>query len=192
MIGLNGGTVAAPHNVTSTSNLTLRYTTAPAPRAIAGAGGEFCFGQNWGCQRATTNDALSFASVTQITQPQRLVALFGNISDSTFDGSSAFGPPPSGAWTALNDFYVYHGSECAALGASAGIAGPGNFYAQIPGDAIHLLSQPISGNRIGAAAVPVFQPLSVPLAVGDCLVTLYGVQGGGAFDNETQVFALLQ
>lgn len=37
-----------------------------------------------------------------------------------------------------------------------------------------------------------FQPLSVQLAAGDCLVTLYGIEGGGAFDNETQVFALLQ
>ena len=194
MIGLNGGTVAAPHNVTSTSNLTLRYAAPPAARTIAGAGGEFCFGQNWGCQRATTNNALSFANVTPITQPQRLVALFGNISDSTFDGSSSFGAPPAGPWTATNDFYIYHGAECTALGASGGVAGPANFYAQIPADAIHLLSKPVSGNRISAAAVPVFQPLSVQLAAGDCLVTLYGLQGGvaGGFDNETQVFALLQ
>jgi len=38
----------------------------------------------------------------------------------------------------------------------------------------------------------VLQPLSVQFAAGDCLVTLYGVQGSSAFDNETQVFALLR
>jgi hypothetical protein len=192
MIGLNGGTVAAPHPVTSTSDLTLRYAGAPTGPAIMNIGGEFCFGQSWGCQRATTNTALSFANVTAIGAPHRLIALFGNISDSTFDGSATFGAPPAGAWTAHNDVYVYHAAACAALGATGGLAGPANFYGQIPADAIHVLSAPISGNRIGAQAVPVFQPLSVPLVAGDCLVTLYGLSGGGGFDNESQIQALLE
>jgi hypothetical protein len=32
---------------------------------------------------------------------------------------------------------------------------------------------------------------NVSLAAGDCLVTLWGLQGGGGFDNETQIFALV-
>lgn len=198
LVGLNGGTVAAAHAVTASTDLTLTYTGAqtPAQRLLGGggSGGEFCFGQSWGCQRATTDDTLSFASVQPVAEPGRLVALLGDVSDSTFDGSAAFGAPPAGAWTATNDFFIYHGAECAALGAdpAGGEAGPADFYGAIPADAVHLLSVPVSGDAIGARAVPVFQPLGEDLAAGDCLVTLFGVQGGGGFDCETQVSALVQ
>jgi hypothetical protein len=189
LLGLNGGPVSATHDVVSTASLSLSYTAQQSPaQHILGMGGEFCFGQNWGCQAATTNDAQSFAEVTPVTQPTQIVALYGDISDSTFDGTSSFGPPPSGAWTATNDFYVYHGSECA----SSGPAGPGNYYASIPADAVHLLSVPHSGSGIGVSEGSLYQPISnVTLAAGDCLVTLWGLQGGGGFDNETQIFALV-
>ena len=50
----------------------------------------------------------------------------------------------------------------------------------------------LSGTGIGVAEAPVFKTFTnVPLPAGDCLVTLWGVQGGGAFDNETQVDALV-
>lgn len=194
LIGLNGGTVAGRHNVTATSSLTLTYTGAASSQRILGGGSEFCFGQSWGCQLATTNTALSFASVQMVSSPSTLVALFGDISDSTFDGSRGFGAPPAGPWTALNDFYIYHGAECLALGAGpgGGPAGPADFYGTVPPDAVHLLSVPLSGSRIGAAATSVFQRFATPLSAGDCLVTLTGIQGGGAFDNETQVSALVQ
>jgi hypothetical protein len=192
LLGLNGGSVSTAHAVTSAATLSLTYVPAPTPaQSILGAGGEFCFGQSWGCQAATTNDALSFANVTPIAQAAHLVALYGDISDSTFDGTSSFGAPPAGAWTATNDFYVYHGAECAAFGVSSGTAGPGNYYAAIPGDATHLLSVPLSGSGLGVTTKPVYQAFaSLPLAAGDCLVTLWGLEGGGGFDNETQVFAL--
>ncbi len=192
LVGLNGGSVSAPHAVTSAVDLSVTYGAAqPVAESVLGAGGEFCFGQGWGCQAATTDDALSFANVTPISQAAHLVALYGDISDSTFDGTSTFGAPPAGAWTAANDFYVYHGSECAAFGVASGTAGPGNYYATIPSDAVHLLSVPLSGNGIGVSTTQVYQAFSsVPLAAGDCLVTLWGLQGGGGFDNETQVFAL--
>jgi hypothetical protein len=196
LLGLNGGALAQVNEVTATSDLTLTYSTepdSPAQRLLF-SGNEFCFGQNWGCQGATTDDTLSFAAVQMITAPERLVALFGNVSDSTFDGSSMFGAPPTGAWTASNDFYIYHAGECAALGADAttGVAGPADFYHQVPADAVHLLGAPASGTGIGAQAVPVFQTFDDQLAAGDCLVMLFGVQGGGAFDCETQVRALVQ
>ena len=39
-----------------------------------------------------------------------LLELFGNISDSTFDGTQNFGPLPTGAsWGAGNDFYLLPG-----------------------------------------------------------------------------------
>ncbi len=192
LVGLNGGTVVAPHDVTSAADLSLTYTAPQSPaQSIIGMGGEFCFGQNWGCQGATTDDSLSFALVTPITQTTRLVALYGDVSDSTFDGTSSFGAPPAGAWTARNDFLVYLGAECSAFGVTSGIAGPSNYYASIPGDATPLLSVPLSGSGIGVSTVPVFQAFSnVTLDAGDCLVTLWGLQGGGGFDNETQVTAL--
>jgi hypothetical protein len=194
LLGLNGGPVSATHAVTSSANLSLTFVAAQPPaQSIHGMGGEFCFGQNWGCQAATTNDAQSFANVTPITQATQLVALYGDISDSTFDGTSAFGAPPAGAWTATNDFYVYHGAECSSFGVASGTAGPGNYYASIPADATHLLSVPHAGSGIGVGQAQVFQPFSgVALAAGDCLVTLWGLQGGGGFDDETQIFALTQ
>jgi hypothetical protein len=192
LLGLNGGTVATAHEVTAAANLTLTFNGPQVPaQSVLLPGGEFCFGQSGGCQRATTNDALSFATVTPVSAATNIVALYGDISDSTFDGTASFGAPPAGAWTATNDFYVYRGSDCAAFGVASGTAGPGSYYASVPGDAVHLLSVPLAGNGIGATAQQVFQPVSgVSLAAGDCLVTLWGLSGGGAFDNETQVFAL--
>jgi hypothetical protein len=189
LIGLNGGTVSSTHAVTSTSTLSLRYEKTPADATVEGIGGEYCFGQDWGCQGATTDDSRSFARVHSITKATTLTALFGDISDSTFDGTSSFGAPPAGAWTAKNDFYVYHGAECGTVTAADAGSG-GDFYASIPPDATHLLSVPLSGNGIGVSTRGVFQPLSVPLANGDCIVTLWGLEGGGGFDNETQISAL--
>ena len=193
LLGLNGGTVTTSHDVTASASLTLAFTGPQSPaQSVLGAGGEFCFGQSWGCQAATTNDAQSFANVTPISQAAHLVALYGDISDSTFDGTSSFGAPPAGAWTGANDFYVYHGAECSTFGVASGTAGPGSYYASIPSDATHLLSVPLSGSGIGVSETPVFQAFAnQPLAAGDCLVTLWGLQGGGGFDNETQVFALV-
>jgi hypothetical protein len=40
--------------------------------------------------------------------------------------------------------------------------------------------------------VQVFKQFTnLTLQPGDCLVTLWGLQGDGAFDNETQVMALV-
>ncbi len=193
LLGLNGGPVSTSHAVTASASLSLSFTGPQAPaQSVLGMGGEFCFGQSWGCQAATTNDALSFANVTPVSQAMHLVALYGDISDSTFDGTSTFGAPPAGAWTATNDFYVYHGAECSSFGVASGTAGPGNYYAAIPADAVHLLSVPHTGSGIGVSEGQVYQALSnMPIAAGDCLVTLWGLQGGGGFDDETQIFALV-
>ncbi len=193
LLGLNGGPVSTPQNVVSAAQLTLTYAGPGTAQSILGAGGEFCFGQSWGCQLATTDPTKSFATVTPISQATQLVALYGDISDSTFDGTASFGAPPSGAWTATNDFYVYHGADCASFGVGSGPAGPGDYYASIPATAQHLLSVPLSGSGLGVATTQVFQPFSgVPLAAGDCLVTLWGVDAAGGFDDETQVAALTQ
>lgn len=192
LLGLNGGPVSVTHDVVSTASLSLSFTAPQPAQHVMGMGGEFCFGQNWGCQAATTNDAQSFANVTPVTQTEQIVALYGDISDSTFDGTSSFGAPPAGAWTATNDFYVYHGSECSSFGVASGTAGPGNYYASIPSDAVHLLSVPHLGSGIGVSEASLYQPMTgVTVAAGDCLVTLWGLQGGGGFDNETQIFALV-
>jgi len=193
LLGLNGGTVATSHDVTAAASLTATFTAPVTPtQSLLIPAGEFCFGQNGGCQASTTNDTQSFATVTPITSTTNLVALYGDISDSTFDGTSSFGAPPSGAWTATNDFYIYHGTDCASFGVTSGTAGPGNYTTAVPTSATHLLSVPLSGTGIGVAQKQVFQSLSgMTASAGDCLVALWGLQGGGAFDNETQVFALV-
>ena len=192
-MGLNGGTVGATHDVTSAVDLVSHlYRTAEPRSERRGRGRRVLLWSRLGMPGSHDDDSLSFATISPIRQTEQLVALYGDISDSTFDGTSTFGAPPTGAWTATNDFYVYHGAECSSFGVASGIAGPGDYYAAIPSDATHLLSVPLSGNSIDVATQQVYQPFSgVTLAAGDCLVTLWGVQGGGAFDNETQVTALV-
>ncbi len=195
LVGLNGGTVAASHDVTAAVDLTLTYTAPPETmQSTLGVGGEFCFGQDWGCQGATTDNSQSFARVTPITTAAKLIALYGDISDSTFDGSKSFGAPPTGDWTAENDFFVYHGAgECTFPGGvTSGHVGPGDYYHQIPSSAVHLLSVPRTGKGISVDTAQVYKTFSdVSLEPGDCLVTLWGMHGGGGFDNETQIHALV-
>lgn len=155
---------------------------------------------------STANDSESFAAVTQITQHSNLNAIWGNISDSTFDGTRYFGPLPSGPWNTTNDVYVYRGADCSQFPAGHSVNGPSNYYSRIPSDATHLLSAPLSG--IGGISegqtinyllpgktngVAVYQTFSkVTLNSGDCLVTLFGLQGTtGAFDNEDQLDAFV-
>jgi len=205
VVGINGGPVAAAHVATGSVSLTAIYTQSPASSGqVIGAAGEFCFGQTWGCQGATTDNTKSFANMTPISQRASLQAIWGNISDTTFDGTGSFGPPPTGSWVATNDVYVYRGSDCGQF--SGNVNGPGNYYAQIPPTAVHLLSQPLGGGPgVGVAQTinfllpgltngfAVYQTYSnVTLNPGDCLVTLYGMQGGGAFDNESQLNAIVQ
>src|SRR5208282_1791079 len=60
--------------------------------------------------------------------------------------------PPAGDWTADNDFYVYHGAaECTFPGGvtSGHETQPGDYYRQVPSDAVHLLSAPRKGNGLG-------------------------------------------
>lgn len=94
---------------------------------------------------STANDSESFAAVTQITQHSNLNAIWGNISDSTFDGTRYFGPLPSGPWNTTNDVYVYRGADCSQFPAGHSVNGPSNYYSRIPSDATHLLSAPLSG-----------------------------------------------
>jgi hypothetical protein len=207
VVGLGGGTVIGVHRVTSAINLVATYTKYPeASTQILGLDSEFCFGQNWGCQGATTDDTQSFAAVTQITQRSNLDVILGTISDSTFDGSTSFGPPPIGPWTANNDVSIYPESECSQFPAGRSYNGPGDYYGRIPRDAKHLLSAPLSGSggtgtgetinyllRGPTNGVSIYKTFSdITLNSGECLVALYGVQHtAGAFDNEDQLRAIV-
>jgi len=211
VVGLGGGTVAGEHRVTGAIDLVATYMAGPASSQsssaqILGLDSEFCFGQDWGCQGATTNDTQSFAAVTQITQRSSLDVIWGNISDSTFDGSSSFGPLPTGPWTASNDVYLYPAADCTQFPADRSYNGPGDYYARVPTGARHLLSAPLSGaGGAGAGAtinsllpgltngIAIYQTYSdIALEPGECLVSLYGVQHTtGAFDNEDQLHAIV-
>jgi hypothetical protein len=78
-----GGGPLIDGEVTMSADLDLTYQASSAdPNTVFDLSGEYCFGQNWGCQNATTDDAQGFA--VPITMPAgHLVELFGNISDST-------------------------------------------------------------------------------------------------------------
>jgi hypothetical protein len=200
-----GGGPLVDGRVTMSAALDLTYKPSNSdPNTVVDVAGEYCFGQNWGCENATTDDTQGFAM--PITMPAgHLVKLFGNISDSTFDGTQNFGPLPTGRrWGAINDFYLLPGG-CGKFGANLNSQGFPNpvplpeLYSWLPNNALHLERVPmdydIPGDGTGAATLQkrVDKNFPVPVAVneGDCMVVIYGRSGDGATDNETQVKALL-
>jgi hypothetical protein len=207
IVGFGGGTVAGAHPVTGTVNLVANYTQKPDESTqILGLDSEFCFGQNWGCEAATTDDTQSFAAVTQVMQRSKLNTILGNISDSTFDGSANFGPLPAEAWSSTNDVYLYPASSCSQFPAGRSFNGPGNYLRQVPPDATLLLHVPLTGSAgaVAGETVNYLQPgmtngivvnqafSNVTLNAGECLVVLYGMQHTtGAFDNEDQLRAIV-
>jgi hypothetical protein len=200
-----GGGPLVAGKVTMSADLNLTYKPSSAdPDTVVDLAGEYCFGQNWGCQNATTNDADGFA--VPITMPAgHLAELFGNISDSTFDGTTNFGPLPTGkSWGAVNDFYLLPGG-CGKFAKNINNLGYPNprpletLYSWLPDDAQHLESVPleyeIPQDETGRATLQkrVEKIFSPPLTVnaGDCVVVIYGRTGDGATDNEAQVKAVL-
>ena len=191
--------------VTMSADLDMEYRRSGAPaNAVINFAGEYCFGQDWGCQNATTNDNDAFAF--PITMPAgHLVELFGSISDSTFDGTQNFGSLPTGeVWGATNDFYLLPGG-CGKFGNNLndqGFPKPvplEKLNSWLPNNAIHLESVPMDyqimpGGSSRAALtreIETFLPYPVKVDAGDCVVVIYGRKGNGATDNETQIHAVL-
>ncbi len=202
---LGGGPAAVESSVTMSADLDLTYQPSnSAPNTVVDLAGEYCFGQDWGCQNATADNDQGFA--VPITLPAgHLVELFGNISDSTFDGTQHFGPLPTGtAWGALNEFYLLPGG-CGPFAAnlnSHGFPNPvslATLHNWLPANATLLDSVPlnyqIAPGKTGKATlqqqVDTFFPNPITVNAGDCIAVLYGRNGNGATDNETQVKALL-
>ena len=185
-------------------NLTYKPVKNSNPNTVLDLSGEYCFGQDWGCQNATVIDGEAFA--VPITLPAgHLLELEGNISDSTFDGTKDFGPLPTGqSWGSVNDFYLLPGG-CGIFAEnlnSQGFPNPAplsTLHSWLPHDALHLASVPLV-DRVppGASSRASLQSqveniYSVPVKVnsGDCMVVIYGRVGNGATDNETQVHAVM-
>jgi hypothetical protein len=201
-----GGGPVAEGTATMSADLHLTYKPVqnPNPNTVVDASFEYCFGQNWGCQNATATQGDAFA--VPITMPAgHLLELYGNISDSSFDGTSNFGPLPTGeSWGSVNNFWLLPGG-CGQFGANLNSQGFPNpqplptLNAWLPGNALHLASVPlvdrITPGRTGKAPlqIQVQNIFSVPVQVnaGDCMIEIYGRTGNGATDNETQVHALM-
>ena len=201
-----GGPVFAG-NTTMTADLELTYQLASSPNpntVISAGGGEYCFGQNFDCQNATAIDGEAFAVPTPLKTAGHLLEIYGNISDSTLDGTNNFGPPPTGSWGTINDFYLLPGG-CGIFEENLNNQGFPNpaplatLHSWLPKDALHLVSVPqvdrvASGETSKAALQNQVETIfSVPVKVnaGDCMVTIFGRTGNGATDNETQVLGLM-
>jgi len=201
-----GGGPLVEGAVTMSADLDLTYEPSSSnPNTVLDLSGEYCFGQNWGCQNATTSDNKGFAVPIPMLAPGQLVELLGNISDSTFDGTPNFGPLPTGeTWGAVNDFYLLPGG-CGQFGQNLnnhGFPKPvllTTLYSWLPANALHLESVPLeykipwgdTGKATLQKKVERIFPIPVPVNSGDCLVAIYGRTGNGATDNETQVHAVL-
>jgi hypothetical protein len=200
-----GGGPLLEGKVTMSADLELTYKPMTSkPNAVLDLSGEYCFGQSWGCQNATEEDEFGFA-VPIIMPAGRLVELFGNISDSTFDGTQNFGPLPTDKeWAAVNDFYLLRGG-CGEFGENLNSLGFPNplpislLHHWLPHEALHLESVPLeykipegeTGKATLQAPVERIFPVPVKVNSGDCMVVIYGRRGNGATDNETQVHALM-
>ena len=202
-----GGGPLIAGKATMTADLNLRYRPVQnaIPNTVVDVGGEYCFGQDGGCQNATAIDGEAFAAPIKMLTAGHLVELYGNISDSTFDGTKDNGPIPTGAsWGAVNDFYLLPGG-CGIFEEnlnSQGFPNPAplsTLHSWLPHDALHLASLPlvdrITPGETGKATLQgqLENIFSVPVKVntGDCVVVIYGRTGNGATDNETQVKALI-
>jgi hypothetical protein len=199
-----GGGPLVEGAVTMSANLSLTYAPIANANTVVDLSGEYCFGQNWGCQNATVDDAMGFGVPIKMPSGQ-LVELYGDISDSTFDGTQNFGPLPTGKeWGASNDFYLLPGGcgEFAENLNGLGYPNPtllSTLYSWLPENATHMESVPlehqIPSGGTGKAALQhrVEKIFRTPVTVnsGDCMVVIYGRMGDGATDNETQVKALL-
>ena len=200
-----GGGTGTVGQVTMSANLDLTWAPSNSDaNGVVDLSGEYCFGQNWGCENATTDDGQGFGM--PIAMPAgHLVELFGDIADSTFDGTDNYGPLPTGkAWGAVNDFYLLPGG-CGKFGENLDSQGFPNpvaletLYGWLPDNALHLESVdmgyriPPDGTGEATLQRPVekFFPVPVTVNPGDCMVVIYGRRGNGATDNETQVKAVL-
>ena len=192
-----GGGPLVAGETTMSADLNLAYEPSSSDaNTVIDLSGEYCFGQDWGCQNAAADDIMGFA--VPITMPAgHLAELYGDIADSTFDGTQNFGPLPTGkAWGAVNDFYLLHGG-CGKFGENLNSQGAPNpvplatLYSWLPNNALHLESVPleyeIPWGETGKASLQqrVERIFSVPLTVnaGDCVVVIYGRNGDGATDN---------
>ncbi len=201
-----GGGPLVAGEVTMSADLDLTYEPSSADtNTVVYLSGEYCFGQNWGCQNATTDDAQGFAAPFTIPAAGHLAQLFGDISDSSFDGTDNFGPLPTGKeWGAVNDFYLLPGG-CGTFGENLngqGFPKPvrlSTLYSWLPENAVHLDSVPLEyeippgekGKATMQKRVANILPTPVAVNAGDCVVVMYGRTGNGASDNETQVWAVL-
>jgi hypothetical protein len=201
-----GGGPLTEGKVTMSANLNLAYRPLEkaSPNTVLDLSGEYCFGQDWGCQNATQIDGEAFA-VPVVLPAGHLLELYGNLSDSTFDGTTDFGPLPTGlAWGAGNDFYLLPGS-CGIFAENLNDQGFPNplplatLNSWLPHNALRLASVPVVNrtlppdNSKATLQEKVETTFSVPVQVdtGDCLLVVYSRKGNGATDNETQVHALI-
>ena len=172
------------------ADLKMMYATVSSSPSgqLLGTNQEFVFGIYIG-PGSTQNDSLSFMQATIIPQSGTLLAFVGDISDSTFSI-----PPPPGHWQTSNDIYLVPGGCPTDIPLNSGGWTPigGHYYSEIPSYAQHLLSVPLLGFQTMAAQKFVYQPASVKVESGDCLLTLFGLNApkGGGIDSENQVKTL--
>jgi hypothetical protein len=148
-------------------------------------------------------DEFGFAVPSVMQQSGHLLELFGNISDSTFDGSLNNGAIPTGkSWGTINDWYPLR-RGCGEFGENLnlGFRNPLRLpllYRLLPDNVLHRESAPLEykipegGTGKAALQARVERIFSDPVQVNSGgMVVIFGRRGHGATDNETQVNALM-
>jgi len=86
------------------ADLDLTYEPSNSEaNTVVDLSGEYCFGQNWGCEKCDDRRQQRIRS-SDHHAGRELVELFGDISDSTFDGPKLRAASDGKSWGAVNDF----------------------------------------------------------------------------------------
>jgi hypothetical protein len=179
-----------PNGVSLETNyveLTVTTDNSPAQLTVGVDGGsEFCFGQSFGCQLHTLDNATTFVHAAVVPADSTLVALTGDIGTSALVGAGGYGAPPMGAWSMNTDWYFIPGG-CKEYPI-------GDSVLQFPIDTraspVYSVEQNLYG--VDTMQTTLNQPINLDLKSGDCLLTVVYMKGAGAIDTENQVRYVLR
>ncbi|MDO8513468.1 MAG: hypothetical protein Q7S37_03120 [bacterium] len=177
---LDGGEPAyAEDPVTMTSNMILRYDTAPAPSPapfFIPLAGEYYFGRDTGTNIAnkiklfTWEDTFVYNVALAMRNPYypylKLLSLTGNITTAAMTGR-AYAPPPPSNWKTNYGYYLYQ--KCPPP--DNGLHGPEDYYRVLPADATQLLDVTHNLTGLSSELTPISKNInSLLLKPGNCLI----------------------
>lgn len=196
------GSLLSGGSYTMYSDLELVHKkNAPAPRPTVttlALGDEVCFGMtrpdSCGGWRTSDTTASYIRYSKKFTSNTELLSIQGSFADAAMSADLMGllgGQTVSGAWTAKNDYYILPSCPNPSTTTSLS-AGPGDYYASLPGDAVNIYSSTLNGNGLETLKQVISKNFRGTIIPKDgCLAHIVKVAGNGAVDAESQFVAFL-